>query len=272
MGSAVLFLWIIAGFAIVVVIGMVIAVVVILMQAEPDEQSKSKATAEQLAEQAAAESVASQTKPATKQTTISSSPQEDFESYIKDQQEKLVEFDLSDISSNFQGVTREGYRAGVVLHAIEDDKPVVVFTSEFSGAEAATIEAETTYGHMELHIAKGTAKVQWEEEALGELEFEKQRIITPSGQLLGSLQRPSYKTHRSNDIKSYPIDFFGQKAADVTTIVTATSTLKWFGAEDEGKNAPALQNLNSEELEDEETLFLIGAVLLEFGFFDVMQT
>ncbi|OQY47664.1 MAG: hypothetical protein B6242_04390 [Anaerolineaceae bacterium 4572_78] len=233
MGSAVLFLWIIAGFAIVVVIGMVIAVVVILMQAEPDEQSKSKATAEQLAEQAAAESVASQTKPATKQTT---------------------------------------YRAGVVLHAIEDDKPVVVFTSEFSGAEAATIEAETTYGHMELHIAKGTAKVQWEEEALGELEFEKQRIITPSGQLLGSLQRPSYKTHRSNDIKSYPIDFFGQKAADVTTIVTATSTLKWFGAEDEGKNAPALQNLNSEELEDEETLFLIGAVLLEFGFFDVMQT
>jgi hypothetical protein len=67
----------------------------------------------------------------------------------------------------------------------------------------------------------------------------------------------------------YPIGFFGQKAGEVVTKINPLSTLRWFGNEGEDQ-LHAFQGL-ADNLEDNQTLLLLGALLLEIGFMDLIS-
>jgi hypothetical protein len=201
----------------------------------------------------------------SQQPTYVPTPQEDIEAYLSEQRANLADFELTDLSTSFKGTTNEGQRQGVILHLTQADTPLVAFTSQTFSSQNGSINAETVYGKMELIVAQGKAGVQWEGSPLGILDYSKQRILGPEGQLLGNMERP---TGSSEEVGSYPIGFFGQKVADVTTKVNAIATLRWFGGE-ETEQLPAFKDLEA-GLEDNQTLLLLGALLLEIAFFDLL--
>ena len=188
-----------------------------------------------------------------------------MEAWLAEQRNNLSEFDLQEVSNTFKGTTNEGQRTGVLLHLTKEEKALVAFTGQVFSPQNGAISAETVYGMMEMTVAQGKAVVQWNGELLGVLEFSKQRILGPEGGLLGTMERPAPGSEGDG---YYPITFFGQKAADVTTRINAVSTLRWFGGEDVQRE-PGYQNLAT-DLEDNQTLLLLAALLLEIGFFDVL--
>jgi len=203
--------------------------------------------------------------PPTPMETIPMTDSGDFDVYLAEQREKLSEFELRDLSNSFKGVTQEGQRSGVVLHNADSDTGLVVFTSQAFNPQSGIVSAETAYGKMELVITQGRAGVKWQDNPLGVLDYTNQRIMGPEGQLLGSLERPP----AGREAEQYPIGFFGHKAADLTTQINALSTLRWFGNEG-SEQMPAFQNL-VEDLEDNQILLLLAALMLEIGFMDLLD-
>jgi hypothetical protein len=200
--------------------------------------------------------------------TIQTASTEDIEAYLAEQQANLAPFELPDLSNSFKGTTQEHQRAGIVLHVTDSDTALVAFSCQIFNAQNGVISAETTYGKMELIVTQGRAGVKWDGQPIGILDYSNQRILGPEGQLLGNMERPAPGTGTADGDGYYPIGFFGQKAADVNTQINALSTLRWFGNEGE-EQAPAFKNLAS-ELDDNQTLLLLAALLLEMGFLNLL--
>ena len=194
--------------------------------------------------------------------TMPTTTAEDVDSLIA--QAELSPFELSDLSNSFKGITQEGERSGIVLHAVDPEISLIAFSSQLFNQQNGFVKAETAYGSMELIIAQGRAGVKWEGEPLGVLDYTNQRILGPKGQLLGSMERPPV----GQETDFYPVGFFGQKAADVLTHINAMSTLRWFGDEEDAIR-PALDNV-ADELEDTQTLLILAAFLLEIGFMSLL--
>ena len=199
------------------------------------------------------------------QPTYAPTPMEDIEAYLSNQRAQLTEFELKDVSTSFRGTTNDNQRKGVVVRVDDPDTPLIAFTSQAFNPQSGTVTAETAYGKMELIVTQGRAGVQWEGEPLGILDYSKQRILGAEGQLLGSLERPSTE---AGNVGNYPIGFFGQKAADISTTINALSTLRWFSSEDTEHQA-AFSDI-APDLEDQQTLLLLATLMLEIGFFDVL--
>ncbi len=261
MGFETLFLLVVAGLAILIVLGTAIAALMVLR--------KSNNTAgipeTTIATENVSDSVPSVAERlATQQPTMVPTPVEDIEAYLSEQRGKLADFELNDLSNTFKGTTSNGQRRGVVLHLHDTEIPLIAFNSQAFNPQTGTIAAETKYGKMEIIITQGRAGVQWDGNPVGVLDYTRQRILGPQGQLLGSMERPEGDVNG----KPYPIGFFGEKVADVTTKVNAQSTLRWFSSE-EDEMLPAF-TIVKKDLEDNQTLLLVGALLLEIGFFSVL--
>lgn len=190
-------------------------------------------------------------------------PIEDIEAYLAEQRGKLAEFELHDLSNTFKGTTNAGQRKGIILHHSAEDTPLIAFSSQGFNAQTGTINAETSYGKMEIVITQGHAGVQWDGKPIGVLDYPRQRILSDQGQLLGDMNRPEVTTG-----EPYAIGFFGETAAMITTNINALSTLRWFGG-DGDEISPAFTGLKK-DLDDTQTLLLMGALLLEIGFFDIL--
>ncbi len=255
-----IFLLVVALLAILIILGTAIAVIIVARKPANGKQQVAKpaVTLDEVAQ--TNEDVVTPQQP-----TYAPTPIEDIEAYLTEQRDKLADFELQDLSNAFKGTTNQGQRKGVILHLTEPDTPLIAFTSQAYTPSAGTITAETKYGKMELIITQGRAGVQWNGEPLGVLDYTRQRILGPQGQLLGSMERPG---DHAGDGGRYPIGFFGQPAAEVITTVNALSTLRWFG-NDEIEPLPAFENLNP-DLEDDQTLLVMAALLLEIGFFDLL--
>lgn len=261
MGFETLFLLIVAVLALLIVVGTAVAALLVLRKS-----GNSAPTPEPILP---AETVADATpsvaeRLAGQQPTMVPTPVEDIEAYLAEQRAKLTDFELHQLSNTFKGTTNNGQRRGIVLHVNDAEIPLIAFNSQAFNPQTGTISAETKYGKMEVIITQGRAGVQWNGDPVGVLDFTRQRILGPQGQLLGSMERPEGNLNG----KPYPIGFFGEKVADLTTKVNAQSTLRWFGSE-EDEMLPAFTNLKK-DLEDNQTLLLVGALLLEIGFFDVL--
>lgn len=252
-------LTVVACVAILIILATVIGVIYALRQSDTGSASAVASGASSIAPEAAS------TGPASMAQTLPSADVDDIDTYLAEQRTNLGEFALKDLSNSFKGVTQDGQRRGIILHIDDPDVGLVVFTSRVLNPQTGDIRAETTYGKMEVIIRQNRAGLKWEGEPLGILDYSNQRILGPDGQqLLGSMERPP----AGREAGYYAIGFFGQKVADVTTTVNALSTLRWFGDE-EGELMPAYQNL-VDDLEDNQTLILLGALLLEVGFMDLL--
>ncbi len=262
MGFETLFLLVVAVLAILIVLGTAIAALMVLRKSN-DANSGIPETV--IATESISDSSPSVTERlATQQPTMVPTPVEDIEAYLAEQRAKLADFELNELSNTFKGTTSNGQRRGVVLHLHDTEIPLIAFNSQAFNPQTGTIAAETKYGKMEIIITQGRAGVQWDGNPVGVLDYTRQRILGPQGQLLGSMERPEGDVNG----KPYPIGFFGEKVADVTTKVNAQSTLRWFGSE-EDEVLPAFTTVKK-DLEDNQTLLLVGALLLEIGFFDVL--
>ncbi len=260
-----LFLLIVAVLAILIVLGTAIAALVVLRKSKNSKTPTAPAMEPIITESVSDSGTSVLSRLSSPHPTIVPTPIEDIEAYLTEQREKLAEFELPELSNTFKGTTTNGERRGVVLHLNDAETPLIAFSSQAFNPQTGTIAAETKYGKMEIIITQGRAGVQWDGKPVGVLDYTRQRILGPQGQLWGSMERPEGNL----DGKPYPIGFFGEKVADVNTRINAQSTLRWFGSED-GESLPAFNNLKS-ELEDDQTLLLMAASLLEIGFFDVLH-
>ena len=243
-----------------IVLGTVIAIIRVLSQ----PAAKGPSTVSPSASSPPPEE--SSARPPSPADTLPLSDAANIDTYLADQRANLGEFALKDLSNSFKGTTQENQRLGVILHLNDPDLGLVAFTSQVSNPQNGHIMAETTYGKMELLIREGRAGIKWDGKPLGILDYTNQRILGPQAQqLLGSLERPLV----GSESGYYAIGFFGRKVADVTTAINALSTLRWFDDED-SRQMPAFQNL-ADELDDEQTLLLLGALLLEMGFMDLLR-
>lgn len=262
MGFETLFLLIVAVLAILIVLGTAIAALMVLRKSDDANNTLPETT---IATETTAEpGVSVAERLATQQPTMVPTPVEDIEAYLAEQRAKLADFELNELSNTFKGTTSNGQRRGVVLHLHDTNKPLIAFNSQAFNPQTGTIAAETKYGKMEIIITQGRAGVQWDGEPVGVLDYTRQRILGPQGQLLGSMERPEGEMSG----KSYPIGFFGEKVAEVNTKINAQSTLRWFGNEEDDV-LPAFSTVKK-DLEDTQTLLLVGALLLEIGFFNVL--
>ena len=259
-GFETIFLAVVGLLALLIILGTVVAVIIVLRRPSSQQPAVGGGGTGPLDSSVVPPDITSAT-----QTTRIPTPIEDVEAWLAEQRNNLTDFDLQEVSNTFKGTTNEGQRTGVILHLTEEERALVAFTGQVFSPQNGAISAETVYGTMEMTVAQGKAVVQWNGETLGVLEFGKQRILGPEGGLLGTMERP---TPGSEGNGYYPISFFGRKAADVTTRINAVSTLRWFGGEDVQRE-PAYQNLVT-DLEDNQTLLLLAALLLEIGFFDVL--
>jgi hypothetical protein len=245
--------------ALVIIIGTVAATIYVLRRTSTTPARKSTAAVEKpVAAEASADASDSMTE------TMPTTTAEDVDSLIA--QAELSPFELGDLSNSFKGISQGSERSGIVIHAADPDISLIAFTSQIFSQQNGVVKAETTYGSMELIIAQGRAGVKWEGQPLGVLDYTNQRILGPQGQLLGSMERPPI----GQESGSYPVGFFGQKAADITTQINAMSTLRWFGDEEEAIR-PALENV-ADELEDTQTLLVLAIFLLEIGFMSLLTT
>lgn len=252
-------LTVVACLAILIVVATVIGVVYALRQSDTGNASPVASGASNIAPETAS------TDPASMAQTLPNTDVDDINTYLAEQRTKLGDFALKDISNSFKGITQDGQRRGIILQINDPDVGLVAFTSRVVDPRNGDIRAETTYGKMEVIIRQARAGLKWEGEPLGILDYANQRILGPGGQqLLGNMERPPV----GREAGYYAIGFFGQKVADVTTTINALSTLRWFGDE-EGELMPAYQNL-VDDLEDNQTLILLGALLLEVGFMDML--
>ena len=266
MGFEVMFLGIVALLAFLIIIGTIIAVVIIMRR--PDNATFSQPLGVETSLDADT-STPDATPGDLLQTAVSSqTPQEDMKTYLARKKQELVDFELTDLSNSFQGTTSGAERYGVILPLGQKDTPLVTFRSHVPGAQNAAIIAETIYGEMKIAIGQGKAGVQWDGELIGVLDFGNQRILGPEGQLLGGMERPLSDSVGVSEANSYPISFFGEKVADVTMVINALSALRWFGNEDTDR-LPAFENLSPIE-DDNHTLLLVGALLLEIAFFSML--
>jgi hypothetical protein len=265
MGFEIMFLGIVALLAFLIIIATIIAVIVIMRR--PDSPSVQPSNAETLLD-ADTSTPDTPSSDLLQTATASPTPQEDMKTYLARKKQELVEFELEDLSNSFQGTTSGTERYGVILHLSQEDTPLVTFRSHVPGPQNGAIIAETIYGEMKIVIGQGKAGVQWDGELIGVLDFGKQRILGAEGQLLGSMERPLPEGVGFGEANSYPISFFGEKVADVTMIVNALSALRWFGNEDTDR-LPAFENLSPIE-DDNQTLLLVGALLLEIAFFSML--
>ena len=255
------FLIIIGVVAFLIIVGMVIAIVIVMRR--PDTAaSKRPATT-----RAVVEEDMSMDGPGLAET-IPAASTEDIEAYLAEQQANLAPFELPDLSNSFKGTTQDRQRAGIILHVNDSDTALVAFSSQIFNPQNGVVSAETTYGKMELIVTQGRAGVKWEGQPIGILDYTNQRILGPEGQLLGNMERPAPGAGTADGDGYYPIGFFGQKAADVTTRINALSTLRWFGNEGE-EQMSAFKNLAG-ELDDNQTLLLLAALLLEMGFLNLL--
>jgi len=258
-----MFLGVIALLAFLIIVGTIIAVIVILRRPE-SAQSSGQSSPDVVP---GLDTSTPDALPGV-QPTPSPTPQEDMQDFMTTQKQRLAEFELKDLSNSFQGTTGDGERQGAILHLTEEALPLIVFSSRAPSAKNGVITAETIYGEMKVAIGQGRAGIQWNGEPIGILEFSNQRILGPEGQLLGRMERPLPDSVGIGEVSAYPISFMGEKAADVGMLVNALSTLRWFGDEDADQQA-AFENVAS-DLEDNQTLILLGALLLEFGFFSIL--
>ncbi len=263
MGFETLFLLIVAVLAILIVLGTAIAVLVVLRKSDKSEAIET--AADPITDAAATPIPSVAERLSSEKPTMVPTPIEDIEAYLTEQRAKLTDFELHELSNTFKGTTSNGQRRGVVLNLTDKEIPLIAFNSQAFNPQTGTIAAETKYGKMEIIITQGRAGVQWDGEPVGVLDYTRQRILGPQGQLLGSMERPE------GDMggKPYPIGFFGEKVADVTTHINAQSTLRWFGSEEDDM-LPAFTHLKT-DLEDNQTLLLVAALLLETGFFNVLS-
>jgi hypothetical protein len=249
-----IFLMLIAVLAIIIILGMIVGIIIVMRQPEPAASTRRSASTVNTAnDMDPSDSMLAETIP------VAST--EDMEAYLAEQQANLAAFELPDLSNSFKGTTQDNQRAGVVLHLSDSDMPLIAFSSQLFNEQNGVVTAETTYGKMELIVTQGRAGVKWDGQPIGILDYTNQRILGPEGQLLGSMERPPSPSDY------YPISFFGQKAADVSTRVNALSTLRWFGNEND-EQLPAFKDLGG-ELEDSQTLLLLAALMLEIGFMDL---
>lgn len=259
MNSEMTFLLVIGALAIIIVLGTAVAALIVLRKPSGEEAKSAKTN----------QANTTNKPPVSVQERLSSQPTavptpiEDIEAYLAEQRGKLAEFELKDLSNTFKGTTNAGQRKGIILHHSAEDTPLIAFSSQSFNAQTGTITAETKYGKMEVIITQGHAGVQWDGEPIGVLDYTRQRILSGQGQLLGSMNRPEIVTG-----EPYAIDFLGERAAKVTTNINALSTLRWFGGDDK-EIFPALTEINP-KLNDTQTLLVMGALLLEIGFFDLL--
>lgn len=252
-------LTVVAGLAILIILAMVIGVIYVLRQPGTSSVSSVASGTSSITPETAS------TGPASMAQTLPSTDADDIDTYLAEQRANLGDFALKDLSNSFKGITQDGQRRGIILHINDPDVGLVAFTSRILNPQTGDIRAETTYGKMEVIIRQDRAGLKWEGEPLGILDYTNQRILGSGGQqLLGSMERPPI----GREAGYYAIGFFGQKVADITTDINALSTLRWFGDE-EGELMPAYQNL-VDDLEDNQTLILLGALLLEVGFMDLL--
>ncbi|HEY85609.1 MAG TPA: hypothetical protein G4N96_10930 [Chloroflexi bacterium] len=265
MSFAGMFLGIVALLAFLIIIATIIAIIVIMRR--PDASSNQPSNVETLldADTSTPDTLSSDL---LQTATPSPTPQEDIKTYLARKKQELVEFELEDLSNSFQGTTSGTERYGVILHLSQEDTPLVTFRSHVPGPQNGAIIAETVYGEMKIVIGQGKAGIQWDGELIGVLDFSKQRILGTEGQILGSMERPLPDSVGLGEVNSYPVSFFGEKAADVTMIINALSALRWFGNEDTDR-LPAFENLSPIE-DDNQTLLLVGALLLEIAFFSML--
>jgi len=265
MGFEVIFLGIVALLAFLIIVATTIAVIVIMRR--PDTSPSQPSNGETLLD-VNASTPDTPSRDLIQTATPSPTPQEDMKTYLARKKQELVEFELEDLSNSFQGITSGAERYGVILHLSKEDTPLITFRSHVPGPQNGAIIAETVYGEMKIVIGQGKAGIQWDGELIGALDFSKQRILGAEGQLLGSMERPLPDSAGFGEATSYPISFFGEKVADVTMTVNALSALRWFGNEDTDRR-PAFENLSPIE-DDNQTLLLVGALLLEIAFFSML--
>ncbi len=249
------FLLIIGAIAALIILGTLVTALIVLRK--PSNKSEKAHVSNDVPPVSVQDRLSSQ------QPTQVPTPIEDIEAYLAEQRGKLAEFELHDLSNTFKGTTNAGQRKGIILHHSAEDTPLIAFSSQGFNAQTGTINAETKYGKMEIIITQGRAGVQWDGNPIGVLDYTRQRILSDQGQLLGSMNRPEVSTG-----EPYAIGFFGETAAMVTTNINALSTLRWFGG-DSDEIRPAFTDLKK-DLDDTQTLLLMGALLLEIGFFDIL--
>jgi len=250
-----MFLLIIGAIAVLIILGTLVTALIVLR--------KSSNKDEKIDASKHVSPVSVQDRLSSQQPTQVPTPIEDIESYLAEQRGKLAEFELHDLSNTFKGTTNAGQRKGIILHHSADDIPLIAFSSQGFNPQTGTINAETSYGKMEIVITQGRAGVQWDGKPIGVLDYPRQRILSDQGQLLGNMNRPEMTIG-----EPYAIGFFGETAAMITTNINALSTLRWFGG-DGDEISPAFTGLKK-DLDDTQTLLLMGALLLEIGFFDLL--
>ena len=253
-----LLLIIVGVLALLIILGTLIAVIVILRR--PDDAFAQPA----MASASAGAIDLDGSPPPSMVETMPVTDSNDFDAYLEDQKANLSAFELGDLSNSFKGISQDNQRTGVVLHQGDSETGLIAFTSQALNPQSGIITGETAYGKMEIIITSGKAGVKWQGNPLGILDFANQRILGPEGRLLGSLERPAI----GSESGAYPITFLGQKVADLTTDINAVGTLRWFDNES-GNISPAFQDL-AEDLEDNQTLLLMAALLLEVGFMDLI--
>lgn len=246
----------VGALAIIIILGTIITALIVMRK--PAKESEK---ADNLPDTSPPVSV--QDRLSSQHPTHVPTPIEDIEAYLAEQRGKLAEFELHDLSNTFKGTTNAGQRKGIVLHQSAEDTPLIAFSSQGFNPQTGTINAETKYGKMEIIITQGRAGVQWDDKPIGILDYTRQRILSDQGQLLGGMSRPEIVTG-----EPYAIDFLGEQAAKITTDINALSTLRWFGGDDK-EIYPALTEINP-KLDDTQTLLVMGALLLEIGFFDLL--
>lgn len=254
-----LFLIAIAAIAFLIIVSTIVAVIIILRRPDPNQATSQRGN--RPSDGIGSGEVNTPSGPGGEAMTA-----EDPAAYLLQQRDSLIEFELKDISNNFKGITQDAQRRGLITHLTNPDVALIAFVSEIYNPTSASIKAETVYGSMELIITQGKAGMRWEGQPLGVLDYTNQRILGDSGQLLGSMERPSPES--GTRVESYPVGFFGQPVAEVLTTISASSTLRWFDDQDT-EPTPIFSNL-ANELDDEQTLLLLGIVVLEFGYFSVL--
>ena len=257
----VLFLTIIGVIAVIIILATIVAVIIILRQpnngkAKPEKESQPTDEGQNPI-------------PPPSDEGPEFEADEAPEAFLAAQKDELAEFELAQLSNNFRGVSQEQQRRGVITELNDANQGLIAFTSQIYNPSNAIIKAETVYGSMELIITQGKAGVRWNEEPLGVLDYSNLRILGPEGQLLGSMERSTPDDPSDEAGYYYPIGFYGQAAAEVITQISAASTLRWFGDQDVEQRA-AYQNV-IDDLEDVQTLLLVGALLLEFGYFSLLE-
>lgn len=249
------FLLIVGAIAVLIILGTLVTALIVLRK--PSNKSEKVQVSNDVPP------VSVQDRLSGQQPTNVPTPIEDIEAYLAEQRGKLAEFELQDLSNAFKGTTNAGQRKGIILHHSAEDTPLIAFSSQGFNAQTGTINAETKYGKMEIIITQGRAGVQWDGKPIGVLDYPRQRILSDQGQLLGNMNRPEITTG-----EPYAIGFFGETAAMITTNINGLSTLRWFGG-DGDEISPAFTDLKK-DLDDTQTLLLMGALLLEIGFFDIL--